>query len=220
MHIYAVNHFADIVCKQIERIVNSGLIDFVDVVYYVVIGEEFSIEHKKFSLLAHSEDMTFTENHTLNLLRNVALEKKENFPLFYIHTKGVTKPEKQCLQDWREYMEYYCLDKWVHCLEGLETTDTAGVNVRIYAKKRYHYSGNFWWANSRYIKQLPELSEVGYGRKVNRWDGEFWIGDGTCDMMQLWNSRTHHATHIYPLRLYENKLKMTVVQAALPYPQR
>jgi len=208
MHIYTVNHYEEIVQSQVQQILDSGLVQFVDKVYYVVIGEEFEIENSHFVLLEYNSDMSLHENYTLNRIRTIAKASKKNFPIFYIHTKGVTKPKDKCLRDWRQYMEYYCIGKWLHCLDALNVADTVGVSLRRYGKIRYHYSGNFWWANSSYIKQLPELSEEGYGREVNRWDGEFWIGDGSPKMMQMHNSRVHHATQQYPLRRYENRLDM------------
>ena len=197
IHIYVVNHWKEIVEGQVERINNSGLIEAVDRIYYSVVGDcNYFINKNKYYLLQCSIDMALTELFTLNTIRKRALVNPDH-KLFYIHTKGVTRPNEKCIQDWRLYMEYFCIDQWPYCLEALDHADTVGVNIRRYGKKRHHYSGNFWWANSSYIKTLPELSEVGYGRKVNRWDGEFWIGDGNPVMASLYESRKHHGTQQY-----------------------
>ena len=209
MHIYGVNTYKEIVENQIKRIEDSGLIDAVDRIYYTVIAEEpFHIDNKKYLLLNHSTDMTLFESYTLNALRNIAILAEEDFKVFYIHTKGVTRPNEKCKQDWRDMMEYFCLNQWQFAIEALAIADTAGVNIRHYGKhkmSRFHYSGNFWWANSNYIKTLPVLSEAGYGRKVNRWDAEFWIGDGNPRMLSLWNSRQHHGKAQYGPNNYEGK---------------
>lgn len=206
MHIYGVNHWNEIVEEQIKRIRDSGLIDIVDRIYYCVVSNGVHIiGSEKYYLLDYSDDMSLSESFTLNRIREKALE--EEFKAFYIHTKGVTRPDEMALQHWRYYMEYFCINCWHWCLEALNHADTAGVNIRVYGRqhKRFHYSGNFWWANSSYIKTLPELSKEGYGREVNRWDSEFWIGDGKGSMMSLYESRLHHGTTCYPTSMYEGK---------------
>jgi hypothetical protein len=209
IHIYAVNDYRSIVANQERIIAESGLYAMVDEIYYVVIGDnQFRIEGERYTLLAQSMNMKLSENFTLNLLRDKAISRTDNFQLFYIHTKGVTKPTVKSIQDWRAYMEYFNISCWPYCLDALEHSDAVGVNRRVFAKKRVHFNGNFWWANSSYIKTLPELSSNGYGRKVNRWDGEFWIGDGNPITTQLWNSRIHHQTRQYGPVHYEKKLNM------------
>ena len=208
MHIYAVNDYKKIVEDQVRRIYDSGLIQHVSRIYYCVVGPEpYIIEESKYCLLDCSNNMSDHEIFTLHHIHKIAKNTEKNFKLFYIHTKGVTRPEEKALQDWRELMEYFCLNQWQYALEALDVGDTAGINIRYYGKvaKRFHYSGNFWWANSHYIKTLPHLSKEGYGREVNRWDGEFWIGDGNGRMVSLWESRQHHGSRQYGPSNYEGK---------------
>jgi hypothetical protein len=102
-------------------------------------------------------------------------------------------------------MEYFNLNCWQWCVEALNYADTAGVNIRTYARVKVHFSGNFWWANSSYIKTLKELTEEAYEREVNRWDAEFWIGSNEPTMVQLWNSRVHHGESQYGPSNYADK---------------
>lgn len=206
IHIYAVNDYIKIVDDQVRRIHDSGLISHLSRVYYCVVGRDsFIIPQSKYCLLDRTSDMERSEEFTLNWIHKMSKSSEKNFKLFYIHTKGVTKPDKKALQDWREMMEYFCLNCWQFAVEALDVADTAGTTIRLYKNKRPHYSGNFWWANSHYIRTLPELSEEGYGREVNRWDGEFWIGDGKGSMLSLWESRKHHGSMQYPASEYEGK---------------
>ena len=206
IHVYAVNNYKQIVENQVREIFDSGLYEAVEKIWYVVIGDnEFRIPGDKYHLLAQSLNLDLSENFTLNMLRMEVLLSKTDFKLFYIHTKGVTKPKSKQLEFWRLFMEYFNISCWVYCLEALDQADIAGVNRRVYAKKRVHFSGNFWWANSKYIRRLPQLSKEGYGREVNRWDGEFWIGDGNPTSVQLWNSRVHMATQQYSPNYYKGK---------------
>jgi hypothetical protein len=205
IHIYAVNNYREIVERQVKRIIESGLYQAAEKIYYVVIGDnDYRIEGDKFIVLGLSPNMQLTETFTLNALRRVVLTAEEDYKVFYIHTKGVTRKIKS-IDLWSMYMEYFIIDKFIFCLDALKKADATGCNRRVYAKTRVHFSGNFWWANSSYIKKLPELSVEGYGREVNRWDGEFWIGDGNPVTIQLWNSRVHHQRVQYGPNNYEGK---------------
>ena len=212
IHIYAVNNYKEIVDNQVKLIFDSGLYQACDIIYYAVIGkegfereEDYSlIQDEKYHLLHHSNDMTLHESFTLNGVRRIAKALEYDFKLFYIHTKGVTR-QKKSIELWRMFLEYFTINCWLHCVDALNQADVAGVNRRIYGKRRVHFSGNFWWANSSYIRTLPELSLEGYGREPNRWDAEFWIGDGNPTLVQLWNSRVHHQLTQYGPDNYQGK---------------
>lgn len=117
------------------------------------------------------------ERATLMLLKEWCDGSKEDVPILYFHTKGLTRTGYN-IELWRLYMEYYNIDKWRHAVSALNNGwDTYGVNLRddtekLFGKKYLHYSGNFWWARSHYIKTLDKGLLVG----SNRWDGEFWMG--------------------------------------------
>ena len=62
------------------------------------------------------------------------------------------------------------IKQWEECIKGLEENDAAGGLYESSNPK--HFSGNFWWVNSDYLKTLPKLN-AGNVTKYNR--GEFWI---------------------------------------------
>jgi len=79
---------------------------------------------------------------------------------------------KNCVNDWREYMEYFIIDKFDSCLFLLSKDyDACGVN--LVDDPSWHFSGNFWWAKSDYIKKLPAIDSLD---REFRWNAELWIG--------------------------------------------
>jgi hypothetical protein len=125
------------------------------------------------------------ERPTLMLLKEWCDESKEDSPILYFHTKGLTRPGYN-VELWRMYMEYYNIDRWRWAVSALNNGwDTYGVNLRqdteeLFGQKYLHYNGNFWWAKSSYIRTLNKDLLVG----ANRWEGEFWVGSkGNKDKM-------------------------------------
>ena len=86
-------------------------------------------------------------------------------------------------------LEYFCINKWEDAIVKLKDSYTCGCEMyphkgEHYTDKKYsrnniwHYSGNFWWANSKYIKQnLKSPYELqGDNIDTNRYTcGEDWI---------------------------------------------
>jgi hypothetical protein len=52
-------------------------------------------------------------------------------------------------------MEHFTIVEWKKCISLLDNYDTCGA-LQIPEKYgfRLHYTGNFWWANSKYIANL------------------------------------------------------------------
>lgn len=90
-----------------------------------------------------------------------------------MHTKGVTYDHpilNKNVKAWVRYLDLYTIGHWKECIDALNTYDTAGTMYSPTPMK--HYSGNFWWANSNYIKTLPTLDKENI-KPLER--GEFWI---------------------------------------------
>ena len=123
---------------------------------------------------------------TLNSLREHSLS--EDFNVLYIHTKGVAYLEKgntkEIVMYWRKYMEHFCIGKWKECLNALDEYDAAG--CEFYGSNKHfsgnvnppHFSGNFWWARSSYLRTLPRVEDVILPEihSAERMKAEFWIG--------------------------------------------
>jgi hypothetical protein len=125
---------------------------------------------------------------TLIELKKLCDQSDEEFNVLYLHHKGATQPYNYCVKDWRDLMIHFTIKNWKKCVEELKTNDVVGVNWRVLPYK--HFSGNFWWSKSSYVKILPKLklpeenkfeSQFGFvlpWGNVYRHDAEFWIGLG------------------------------------------
>lgn len=122
------------------------------------------------------------EMDTLKYLHDFCFELQDNAPILYLHGKGVTRGDNQNIQDWVDLMEYFLIERWEDCFDKLEKYDTCGVNLNSHLPHiKHHYSGNFWWSNSDYIKKLPRFDinncEVPYVKNNPRGYCEFWLTD-------------------------------------------
>lgn len=174
-----VNHWESIIKEQYQLMSQSGLIDACDKIYIGCIGTEicklkaFVKQHQKLCIAYHSENLQEFEFPTIRLLRVQSIVKK--FHGFYIHTKGVSYPGNEGGDYWRDYMNYYNLTKWKDARGKLICGyDTCGVKLRYSTDppaRKLHYSGNFYWFNSDYVKTLPDPCMLN-----DRFDAEMWIG--------------------------------------------
>ena len=127
--------------------------------------------------------------------------------IWYIHTKGVSRPSNPHVQDWRRYMEHFVITRYKDCVEALEAHDACGVewfevNDPLFWKVYYcennsHFAGNFWWANSDYIKSLPPLDIYG-----SRMDAETFIARNKPKSKCFHHSMVNHYRKAYPLAKY------------------
>jgi hypothetical protein len=87
----------------------------------------------------------------------------------YIHSKGITNLTKYT-NKWRKVLEYAIIEKYQDNLNALKNGyDVSGI---FWMKSNFHFSGNFWWAESSYIKTLPRplLSDW----NLNSYNDNFW----------------------------------------------
>ena len=173
--------------NQMLRLHTSGLLDKMSMMTIGVAAlndEDFSWFRDLWSAFTNvniqrtpHELMPKEERSTLMLLKQWCDSSKEDTPVLYFHTKGLSRPGYN-VELWRLYMEYYNLDRWRYAVSALNNGwDTYGVNLRddtekLFGGRYLHYSGNFWWARSFYVKGLEKTLLTG----ANRWEGEFWIG--------------------------------------------
>lgn len=151
------------------------------------------------------ELMPKEERSTLMLLKEWCDNSKEDTPILYFHTKGLSRPGYN-VELWRLYMEYYNIDRWRYAVSALSNGwDAYGVNLRddteeLFGGRYLHYSGNFWWARSSYIKGLDRAFLTG----SNRWEGEFWIGTkGSREkMFNAFESDVDHYDEEYKLNRF------------------
>jgi len=93
--------------------------------------------------------------------------KTKDFFGLYFHSKGVTafpnyfkKGEVSTFENyfyWRKYLEWGFIERWETCVGGLYTNDAAGCNFNY--DPFPHFSGNFWWVRSDYLRKLDDISD-------------------------------------------------------------
>ena len=225
IHVYQVNNWEEILLGQLEKIRKSKLLDAVDRIFLGVnggFGLPQGLDFYKVSLLYHIDKPNLYEALTFSCLRNIS--QVIDGEVFYIHTKGVSRNSPQGQSDWREMMEYFILTEWENCLLQLTKVDAAGCNWHLGegylgAHRRHsegvwihpHFSGTMWWANTDYVKKLPDIYPL-----KSRFECEFWIGSRTPIIAELWNSGVDHNSTPYPRSNYENKLNIRYFNGAVP----
>jgi hypothetical protein len=116
MHIACMNHWDEVVRRQIWKIRESGLLDATKRVFWGMLGDPETlifdpIFMSKSEIAFRDSNLALYEFPTLGLVEEIC--KREDCIVWYIHTKGVSySPPKQDAEIWREYMEYFVLDHW------------------------------------------------------------------------------------------------------------
>lgn len=158
LHICAINNWREIVQKLFDRIKSSGLYDKIESIRYTLLGDAECLNDEmfkdlKFHNIVYSPQLDLYESVTLNKLWYASQE--EEFNVLYLHSKGVSYNGKNDLvTKWVEYLTYFNIDCYSDCLKQLEDNDVVGVNISNYIM--LHYSGNFWWSKSSYIKKSTQ----------------------------------------------------------------
>jgi hypothetical protein len=196
---YVNNDYKERFIKTYNKIIKSGLYNSIDNIFINAVSrstgnslnsENFFIPDSKFKIINYSLDIT-SETNTLDFLRLKSQQK--DFKLLYLHSKGTsyhaTSYLRANIQAWVDYMEYFVIERWRDCVDILDTYDTCGVDLH---ENPSYYSGNFWWANSSYIRKLPivnkdkttnqailELQQKYPPHTFHRYYAEFWLLDNT-----------------------------------------
>jgi len=190
-HVATIGKYQEIFDEICSEILNSGLINEIISLNICIVGEGNLIINPNLKVKVYRNSFIDSgEFFTLELLKTFAESTEENYKILYVHTKGVTTPNNQCIVDWRKYMTYFNVNQYEKCFNALDTYDSCGVD--LVTEPVVHYSGNFWWSNSSYIKKLPSINEIKFPKNPPilsiRHNCEFWIGMGNGNLKSLWNS--------------------------------
>jgi hypothetical protein len=111
-------------------------------------------------------------------------------------------------------MLYSLVNKSAECIRILDRVDVVGVNFRhgLFDKNGSHYSGNFWWARSNYLRTMPvqDLRE--------KYDAEFWLFRNRPRYINIHSCPHGHCERYYPPAEYETvvdtKLEAIIIMLA------
>lgn len=193
IHVATVNNYQQLFDELFSRIQKSGLMMVCDDIHVCVVGSKtlnvvksptINVHYDPDGAFSHIISYQKGEFFTLKKLEEYAKSFPTNKKILYCHLRGVTSPDNIHIPTWREYLIYHNIDCFRNCIQTLDEYDACGVDLITKDKWPHadHFSGNFWWANSNYIKQLPKISEISKpdSKKILtlRHNGEFWIGMG------------------------------------------
>ena len=186
-HIAEIGEWEKIVIEQLNLIESSGLYKICKEIRIGFLGNKNNVLkfiHDKVKLVYHSENLKEYEHPTINSLLYFSNQCKRVNYILYIHNKGSTFNDNVHVHNWRKMMMYYVVDNYEKCLYYLQEYDTVGCNLlqsRYYQCKiqdethNFHYSGNFWWSKTPYLKQLPYIIYRGCDSHTYRYLAESWI---------------------------------------------
>lgn len=201
-HVYLKSGYSRILIDKFKKFKSSGLYEKANKIYLTLFGDielnsEFLNELKemypKIEYGVISNAVFNNEPDTLNLMIKKANEYTENTPMLYLHTKGLSyaNPDlKKNVEAWVRYLDLYVINKWEECVDSLKENDAAG---GFYVEEPKHFQGNFWWANSDYIKNLPKITNENVSQYHR---GEFWILSETDKVYPL--------SGVTPVDMYQN----------------
>ena len=233
---YFVQHLADlpeaeiIFGEQVIRIINSGLLNE-DTEYHICINgssdrfRPMLDELDKISkpIVQHvADDCKQWEYPTLTYLKQLADSIETKSAIGYIHLKGAGRPWYKEVGDWRQLMEFFIIDNYRHCVKHLDRGyNVVGCNWTPVSWIKPHFSGNFWWTESEYVKTLPHLPDpnecrAGLVSKFTgqqydgierfRFDHECWITSGAYKQKEMYSSGIIHYHGSYPESMYVNTI--------------
>jgi hypothetical protein len=230
---YLIHHLADlqnaeiIFGEQVSRLIKSGILR--DTEYHVCINgksDRFQPYLKllnqlyQISIINIAEDCSQYEYPTLKYLELKVSMLNEPAAIGYIHLKGLINQGMIQVINWRHLMEFFIIDNYKHCIKWLtRDIDIVGCNWTVDTWMKPHFSGNFWWAKSEYIKTLPKLpvpkdcivgstspftGHIYDNIKCFRYDHENWITSGNYKVKNMYSSGINHYYDCWPEERYIN----------------
>lgn len=147
----------------------------------------------------NDESRAVTELITLKGIYDDCWQSKEEMQVCYVHSKGITsycKPDNmenfKKYYYWRQFLNWGVITNWKKCTDALASHDVAGVG--FYETPTPHFSGGFWWANSQYIRSIPDPTTDHWWKAIKEKTKDSWLK--TCpdrfkDEMWLCSSGKH-----------------------------
>lgn len=232
MTIHLFHHVVDlpnseyILSEQIQRIITSGILEKSTTYHICVNGNIHKllpvfkqlVNYNNVQLIHVAENCLAWEYYTLSYLKYFIDNQTDDSKVAYIHMKGASRMNSN-VDDWRRLMEYFIIDNHNQCIELLDSGhDIVGINY-LKGMLNWHFSGNFWWSTSAYIKSLqpvPDPHYIMWGTTSPitgmiyqfdsfRYDHECWITTGDYRHKELFNSQVDHYHSPYPESNYRNE---------------
>lgn len=107
----------------------------------------------------------------------------EEWAVCYWHAKGVTHANDALCRAWRQCMERATIVRWRRCerdlQQGYDSVGAHWLTREEYGScvNTFFWGGNFWWAKSSFLANLPRLLANSTCRDHD-YQAETWIGTG------------------------------------------
>jgi len=206
-HICELGNWKDVVKEQLDLIKYTGLYDKTESINIGFLGDKKNILpylNDKIKLVYTSENKKEHEIPTINKINEFSKNTNDEYYILYIHSKGVTnlggnEKDYNGQHYWRKFMNYWNITKHQICIDQLNKGYyTVGINCF-----ENHYSGNFWWANSKYIKNLNYLKH----KDDAGLQAEFWLlskkeqKKSICLTKKNYNSLRRNLSGLYSIKI-------------------
>lgn len=175
-HVAQIGDWEYIFKEHINLIHSTGLYNICEDINVGFLGDLSCIEPYitgKIKLTVHDSNLKKYESITINTMLEHANNSVNQYDILYIHTKGATGLFRNGINGqyyWRQMMNYWMIEQHLTCIDYLsQDYATCGINS-LPKRKPTHYSGNFWWTHSDYIKNLSPVEGIG-----NRGKSESWL---------------------------------------------
>jgi hypothetical protein len=234
----------EVMSDQLTKMSESGLLDRIDELHVCMNGNAASFQTAQ-ELLQEYDNIFFVpvstttdrgEYPTLNYLKAYCDKQTDEFFVMYTHLKGLSKRGDPYRNDWRQYMDYWQIERWEDNVTALsQNYETTGINFNDHPARTHdiwpHYSGNFWWARASYIRKLEPLNDPytiqwgtpskllvspdGTGIPLDpgnvRYENEAWIGSGNPVYFELASSpgkldHDFHMNNLWPRDQFEENI--------------
>lgn len=152
-----------IIQRQFDKMVRSQLLERVERVNVVFVGNipfpcPEMLRHPKVSIIATIRHGY--EGVTSHCLKRTCDTQDHETLVLYLHNRGMSHPQDSPSEDWTLMMEYFVVERWRHSIQLLRDKYACGCELWAHTSRVnpkdfiYHYSGNFWWSRSTYVRQI------------------------------------------------------------------
>jgi len=212
------NNWIKIFNEQFALIISSGLYEKCEYIHCCINEkneEIIKLSEKYNKIKVYVTYESSSEYGSIKILSDFC--KLNDSYILYITNKGVTYHESnKPQQDWRDLLNYFNITKFKNCLDILRKNkyNCVGVNCNYHGTERLdkndvnspHFSGNFWWSTSDYIKSIPSPLKDQHRYYYE----QGWLYTGSIKFLpySLHNSNVDHSGYEYPRKKYINSMKV------------
>jgi hypothetical protein len=210
IHVALAPGWREIFYELLSLLSDSGLREASKVIHVGLLGpdpQQFDYSDRSLNPVPLGTRIDQFEFPTLDLLRQRCYDSDAPNLVYYLHLKGLTRPNHPSVASWRRYMAYFAIERHKDCISALRSADICGVN---WLRSPWpHFSGNFWWSRSEYVKLLAAARSLPDSKWPERFKAERWIGSRPgVRATSLHQSGVDHYRTDYPRARYVLKESM------------